>query len=181
MSQVQPGIGKKQMADASPRVVHPPINIESIKSPDGPDTIDLCRMTIPVPGFTIKEISLKVIDGCLDIRAEKLSPDAQDEEALKFSWCVPNYTLKRVVSLPNGTLPNQVRASLDKAIVTVTYPRYAKAWDVPLETPDSEPSTLLLTQGEEPEGPTVTISDSSTNTERFKFDDAPRTERRASV
>ncbi|KAJ8473380.1 hypothetical protein ONZ45_g16320 [Pleurotus djamor] len=181
MSQVQSGIGKRQVADASPRVVHPPINIESIKSTDGLDTIDLCRLTVPVPGFTMKEINLKVIDGCLDIRAEKLSPDAQDEEALKFSWCVPNYTLKRVVSLPNGTLPNQVRASLDKAIVTVTYPRYAKPWDVPLETPGSEPFPPLLTQGEEPEGPTATNSDNNANAESFKFDDASRIERRASV
>ncbi len=89
------------------------------------DKDDCYEAHAALPGFTKKEVSLKVEDDCLFISGDR--KEAKDDV---FSFAS---TFSRSIRLPEDVEVEKVKASLSNGVLTVTLPKAAKAKPVEIK------------------------------------------------
>ena len=89
------------------------------------DNDDCYEAHAALPGFTKKEVSLKVEDDCLFISGER--KEAKDDA---FSFAS---TFSRSICLPEDVEVEKVKASLSNGVLTVTLPKAAKVKPVEIK------------------------------------------------
>ena len=89
------------------------------------DNDDCYEAHAALPGFTKKEVSLKVEDDCLFISGER--KEAKDDV---FSFAS---TFSRSIPLPEDVEVEKVKASLSNGVLTVTLPKAAKVKPVEIK------------------------------------------------
>ena len=89
------------------------------------DNDDCYEAHAALPGFTKKEVSLKVEDDCLFI-----SGDRKEAKADAFSFAS---TFSRSIRLPEDVEVEKVKASLSNGVLTATLPKASKAKPVEIK------------------------------------------------
>ena len=86
------------------------------------ETDNEIRVTAELPGVTLDDLEVDVADDMLVIRGEKKLERSEDDENYHFVERAYG-SFQRTVQLPFSTDPDQVRASFDNGVLTVTVPK----------------------------------------------------------
>jgi len=94
------------------------------------------RLIAELPGVTEKDIDVSLDDDVLTIRGEKRTERKEEHEHTHFTERTFG-TFQRSMRLPYRVEPNQVKASFENGILTVTVPKnktQEKARKIPVQT-----------------------------------------------
>ena len=91
------------------------------------ETENEIRITAELPGVTEQDIDISLDDDVLTIRGEKKFEQSQGGEKENFHFVERSYgTFQRSLRLPYPIDPEQVRASFDNGVLTITLPKTAQ-------------------------------------------------------
>ncbi len=92
------------------------------------ETENEIRITAELPGVTEGDIDVSLDDDVLTIRGEKKFKRTEGGEKESFHFVERSYgTFQRAVRLPFPINPDQVKASFENGVLTVTLPKTAQA------------------------------------------------------
>ena len=92
------------------------------------ETDNEIRITAELPGVTEQDIDVSLDDDVLTIRGEKKFERTEGGEKESFHFVERSYgTFQRAIRLPFPINPDQVKASFENGVLTVTLPKTAQA------------------------------------------------------
>ena len=92
------------------------------------ETDNEIRITAELPGVTEEDIDVSLDDDVLTIRGEKKFERTEGGEKESFHFVERSYgTFQRAIRLPFPINPDQVKASFENGVLTVTLPKTAQA------------------------------------------------------
>jgi len=84
------------------------------------------EFTAELPGLEPKDVEVTLSDNILTIRGEKKAE--KDETKKDYRLVERSFgSFSRSFEVPGGTDPSAIRASIDKGVLTVTFPKPARA------------------------------------------------------
>ncbi|KAI0328837.1 HSP20-like chaperone [Cubamyces sp. BRFM 1775] len=105
-------------ANSAPRVLRPRIDVHEDKDKN------IVTATFELPGINKQDVNIDVRNNVLTVSGESKFASDRDEKGYvvrerRFG------RFSRSLSLPEGTKPEDIKASMDNGLLTVTFPRVA--------------------------------------------------------
>lgn len=90
------------------------------------------EVTAELPGLEDKDVQINLADNLLTIRGEKKSD--KEEKDKNYRLVERSYgAFERIIELPNGVKPSDVKATIAKGVLTVTISKPAPAQEKKIE------------------------------------------------
>lgn len=89
------------------------------------DTKDGLELTVELPGLEEKDVDISVDNGVLTVSGEKKFESEQKDK--NYHFVERSYgSFSRSIALPDGVMADQIKATMNKGVLTVTIPTPAK-------------------------------------------------------
>lgn len=107
--------GRRSMSDPGPRAFAPPTDLLS-----GERDV---KVVMDVPGLTVGDLEIELIDGKLAIRGERRYPYHEHEDSHELNRLERGFgRFERTLRVPRDVDPTAIEASIDAGVLTLSIP-----------------------------------------------------------